>query len=300
MLMPTLRPLAGLLCRICIPFALVVVSLARPLPRYCALSLRRFGTISSDLSRAPTIGVMSTAQDLQDRVRSFRSKDKKRLAVLQGFFKTGKGQYGEGDQFLGVYNPDLRSIVRSTEDCVPLSELEHLLQSSYNEERALALLFLCDYYKRAKGDGARREEIFQFYLSQIARVNNWNLVDLSCYHIVGDHLMDKPRDLLLQFAKSDSLWERRIAVVSTFAFIKTGDFSTTLALASQLLEDKEDLMHKAVGWMLREVGKRNTETLHGFLRANAYKMPRVCLRYAVERLSDAQRKKYLKATEALD
>lgn len=249
-------------------------------------------------SRTSTLEVaMVTCKELQAKVRKFQTKD--RVATLQRFFKTGKGEYGENDKFLGVYNPQLRGIVKETEVEVPLHELEKLLASPYNEERALSLMFLADYFKRAKGNEQRQREIFDFYCSQTHRINNWNLVDISCYFIVGEHLFQKPRDLLLLWCKSESLWERRIAVVSTMAFIRQGDFSTTLELARQLLDDPEELIHKAVGWMLREIGKRDVDVLHKFLLEHAFRMPRVMLRYSIEKLKPSERTKYLNATESL-
>eukprot|EP01039_Chlorochromonas_danica_P006178 gene6178-6813_t len=253
-----------------------------------------------------------TAASLQEEVRRLRCRDKKTLARLQGFFKTGKGEYGEHDRFLGLTMPQLRGIVKAHRPSqtkspssppmqslplpLPLSEVEALLESPYNEERCLALIFLVDFFQQLPG---RQEEIFNFYCQHRHRVNNWNLVDISCYHIIGIYLMDKPRDLLLDWARSPSLWDRRIAIVSTWSFIRQDDLTTTWQIADMLLEDKEDLIHKAVGWMLREAGKRDKKALTTFLAERAHRMPRVMLRYALEKFPPTERKRYLKATEPL-
>lgn len=245
---------------------------------------------------------MVTAKSLVSKVRKHQSTDTKRLETLQRFFKTGKGEYGENDRFLGVYNPELRAIVKETVGEVPLPELAQLLASPFNEERALALMFLVDYYTKAKALPARRQEVYDFYCAHTAHINNWNLVDISCYHIVGAHLLgsaEADRGVLTAWAASEVLWERRIAMVSTMAFIRAGDFSSTLQLADMLLADPQDLMHKAVGWMLREVGKRDMSVLRGFLDERAHRMPRVMLRYAIEKMDEGRRKRYLKAEAPL-
>ena len=210
---------------------------------------------------------------------------------LQRFFKTGKGQYGAGDKFVGVRVPATRLIAR---DFLTLSpgDLNDLLDSEFHEHRFAALVILVDQYKKAKHDPAEQERLVDFYLAAMrrGRINNWDLVDCSAEFVVGEYLVDKPRDLLPRLARSGIVWERRIAVLSTFAFIKHGDASTTLELAAGLLNDKHDLIQKAVGWMLREVGKRvDRDLLVQFLRERAAQMPRVMLAYATEHLSQAER-----------
>ena len=208
---------------------------------------------------------------------------------LQRFFKTGKGEYGAGDKFVGVRVPATRTIAKGFPDLSP-GDLNDLLDSEFHEHRFAALVIMVAQYKRA--DAAEQERLFDFYLAAMrrGRINNWDLVDSSAEFIVGEHLLDKPRDLLPRLARSGIVWERRIAVLSTFAFIKHGDASTTLELASALLNDRHDLIQKAVGWMLREVGKRvDRDLLVQFLREHAAQMPRVMLAYATEHLSPAER-----------
>ncbi len=209
---------------------------------------------------------------------------------LAGFFKTGKGQYAEGDRFLGITVPAIRQLARQYQQ-LGLKDCERLLQSAYNDERLLALLILVEQYR--KGDVGIKNRVYQVYLNNRHRVNNWNLVDSSAPYIVGAHLLNRSRSLLYQLAKSRSLWERRIAVLATFAFIRAGDFADTLKLTEQLLGDEHDLMHKACGWMLREVGKRNQSVLEGFLRQHYAAIPRTMLRYAIERFAPANRTGYL-------
>ena len=209
---------------------------------------------------------------------------------LAGFFKTGKGEYGEGDQFLGITVPAVRGVAMQFRS-LPLKECEVLLQSKYNDVRLLALIILVRHYER--GDESVREAIFQIYLKHRQFVNNWNLVDSSAAQVVGAHLLNRNRKLLYELVTSKSLWDRRIAVISTFAFIRKNDFTDIFKLSEQLLEDRHDLMHKACGWMLREVGKRDESALKGFLKRFHQRMPRTMLRYAIERFSPAVRKAYL-------
>jgi len=209
---------------------------------------------------------------------------------LTGFFKTGKGQYAEGDRFLGIMVPAIRQLARQFRQ-LGLTDCERLLQSAYNDERLLALLILVEQYR--KGDAGIKNRVYQVYLNNRHRVNNWNLVDSSAHYIVGAHLLQQDRSLLYQLAQSRSLWERRIAVLATLAFIRAGDFADTLKLTEQLLGDEHDLMHKACGWMLREVGKRNQSVLEGFLRQHNAVMPRTMLRYAIERFAPSKRTGYL-------
>ncbi len=209
---------------------------------------------------------------------------------MQWFFKTGKGDYGEGDVFAGLKVPTQRKLAREFKDLI-LTDLKVLLNSSVHEERLIALFILVDRY--GKGNEKEKAEIFSFYMKNRKGINNWDLVDLSAPKIVGKHLLNKDRSLLYKFASSKNLWERRIAVLSTYEFIRQDDFETTLEVAEILLEDKHDLIHKAVGWMLREIGKRDLQTEEKFLKKHYKKMPRTMLRYAIEKFPESKRKKYL-------
>ena len=212
---------------------------------------------------------------------------------LQGFFKTAPGQYGAGDKFLGLRAPDLRRLVREYSE-LDDAEVFRMLESSWHEERLLALLFLVDKYHR--GDGTRRNGIHRAYLSNTRYINNWDLVDASAQYIVGPHLAVGNIGLLERLSRSDDIWERRIAIVSTFHFIRAGEFRPTLKIAKLLVNDPHDLIHKAVGWMLREVGKRDRSAEDAFLSRHYRKMPRTMLRYAIERHPERVRKQYLKGT----
>ena len=208
---------------------------------------------------------------------------------LKRFFKTGKGEYGAGDRFIGVRVPTTRAIVKGFTDLSP-GDLNDLLDSDIHEHRFAALVIMVAQYKKA--DAAEQERLVDFYLAAMrrGRINNWDLVDCSAEFILGEYLVDKPRDLLPRLARSGIVWERRIAMLSTFAFIKHGDATTTLEIAESLLADKHDLIQKAVGWMLREAGKRvDPELLLGFLREHAARMSRVTLSYATEHLAHADR-----------
>ncbi|MVU84033.1 DNA alkylation repair protein [Nocardia sp. ET3-3] len=217
---------------------------------------------------------------------------------LQRFFKTGPGEYGEGDVFIGVRVPQTRKAVKPFAG-LPLSEIDLLLDSPVHEHRLAGLVILNGEMARASrkrgGDEARQREIAEFYLAAVrrGRVNNWDLVDASAEFILGPWLSERPRDLLYEFAASDSLWERRVALLTTFAFIKQGDTSTTVDLCERLLADRRDLIQKAVGWMLREMGKRvDPAILTGFLDAHAADMGRTALSYATEHLTPEQRVHY--------
>lgn len=214
-------------------------------------------------------------------------------AVLQRFFKTSKGEYGEGDVFLGIKVPVLRGVANEFGD-LSLSEIQLLLNSKVHEKRMVALFVLIDQFK--KGSDADKERFFEFYLRNAKRVNNWDLVDLSAPNIVGSFLLDKDmkdRTVLYKLAKSNNLWERRIAIVSTFAFIRNNEFKDTLRISKLLLSDSADLIHKSVGWMLREVGKRDVVVLEKFLKPRYKQMPRTMLRYAIEKFDVGKRKRYL-------
>jgi 3-methyladenine DNA glycosylase AlkD len=222
--------------------------------------------------------------------------DEKRATVLRRFFKTGHGEYAEGDRFLGVTVPEQRSVARRFPD-LPLPELCKLLRSAVHEERLTALLIMVAQYRR--GNAARRERLHRAYLRHTRFINNWDLVDCSAEHVVGPHIARRPRPLLRRLARSPLVWERRIALLATFHFIKNGHAGETLWLARQLLRDGHDLIHKAAGWMLREVGKRvGQKPLRLFLDRHARAMPRTMLRYAVERLPAATKKEYLNRRRA--
>jgi 3-methyladenine DNA glycosylase AlkD len=222
--------------------------------------------------------------------RMLELADPARARTSAWFFKTGPGQYGEGDRFLGITLPVLRRLAREYETLAPRS-IVALLESPWHEERLLAVLILVRQYARA--DRAARDAIYQRYVTHRSRINNWDLVDSSAPQIVGAHLERRGRGFLRELARSPSLWDRRIAVLATLRFIKAGEFHDTLAIARMLLTDREDLIHKAVGWMLREVGKRDRDVLERFLRAHAARMPRTALRYAIERFPPALRRRYL-------
>jgi 3-methyladenine DNA glycosylase AlkD len=233
-----------------------------------------------------------TCSSLETVRRELRQcADPGQAAVLKRFFKTGPGEYGEGDVFIGVRVPEIRRLVRLHQD-LPLGQSERLLHSPVHEERLLALCLLVRQYE-GSGETLRRQ-IYRLYLKNLPHINNWDLVDCSAPHIVGRHLLGRSRAPLYRLAASRSLWARRIAVLATFYFIQQGDFADTLRLAKQLLGDPEDLIHKAVGWMLREVGKRSPHTAEAFLQRHCRAMPRTMLRYAVEKFPAAKRKKYLK------
>ncbi len=218
-----------------------------------------------------------------------------RAAISIRFFKTGKGQYGEGDRFRGIRVPELRRLAR-THAGLPLLQAEALLKSGFHEDRLLALLILVRTY--SKGNEDVRQEVFDLYLRNTAFINNWDLVDCSAEHIVGPHLSNQSKTLLLKMAHSNDLWERRIAVLSTFHYIKSGQFEHTLQMAKLLLNDEADLIHKAVGWMLREIGKRHLPAEETFLKRHYSKMPRTMLRYAIEQFPQAKRLAYLNGTIA--
>jgi 3-methyladenine DNA glycosylase AlkD len=209
---------------------------------------------------------------------------------LAGFFKTGKGQYAEGDRFLGIVVPEVRRLAKQFR-ALDLTQCEQLLQSPYNEARVLALAILIAHYD--KGDAKTKNAVVRLYVKNRHRVNNWNLVDGSAPYLLGARLLTRDRSLLYKLARSKSLWDRRIAVVATFAFIRQNDFGDTLKLTARLLKDEHDLMHKACGWMLREVGKRDSTVLEKFLIKHHREMPRTMLRYAIERFAPAKRAAYL-------
>ncbi len=216
--------------------------------------------------------------------------DPQRAANLAWFFKTGKGQYGEGDFFLGIQVPAQRGIALRYRT-LPLKDIHRLLASKIHEHRFTALEILVSQFERS-GEEAR-EEIVEFYLAHTARMNNWDLVDTSAPYIIGEHLRTRPRDLLDRLAESDSLWERRIAIVSTLTLIKNGEIKDTFRIARKLLADQHDLIHKAVGWALRESGRVSRPALLRFLASEYQRIPRTALRYAIEHFPPEERKRIL-------
>lgn len=221
-------------------------------------------------------------------LKALGSEEKRR--VLGAFFKTGKGQYGEGDMFLGLPVPLTRGVARRHKDA-PTAVAVSLLQSEWHEARLCGLLIMAEKMRTARGEEAR--VIFETYLANTGRINNWDLVDLSAPQVVGNYLKDKPRDVLYRLADSPLLWDNRIAIVSTYAFIKDGDLDDTYRLALRLIGHRHELMHKAVGWMLREAGKRDFARLRRFVDDHWREMPRTMLRYAIEKYPERERKEVL-------
>lgn len=231
-----------------------------------------------------------TTKEVRQALRDAAAPE--RIPVLRSFFKTGPGEYGEGDVFLGITVPATRAVVRRFKD-LDLEGVTELLHSEVHEERLAALLILVHQFER--GDDAHRERIVKLYLANTSWINNWDLVDTSASQIIGTYYLERPKTELRRLARSPLLWDRRIAIISTFAFIRAGSYDETLRLARLLLHDEHDLIHKAVGWMLREVGKRDEKLLVGFLEQHAHEMPRVMLRYSLERLDAPFRKRFMAA-----
>lgn len=230
-----------------------------------------------------------TAKNIQQELESYSTPEKKEF--LPYFFKTGKGQYGEGDKFLGVVVPDTRKVAKKHKQ-IDFADVATLLDNEYHECRLCALLILVERFKKATED--ERKMIYDFYLSKTRFINNWDLVDLSARDIVGEYLVDKDRTDLYRLADSSLLWDQRIAVVSTYTFIRKNDFKDIIALSEKLLNHKHDLMHKVIGWMLREAGKRDKSVLIAFLDKHYKEMPRTMLRYSIEKLSPEERAYYMK------
>ena len=212
--------------------------------------------------------------------------DAEKREIFPKFFKAGKGEYGEGDRFLGVTVPNIRAIAKLHKD-ISIEEIRGLIQSEWHEVRLCALIIMVE--KSKKKDEALRKELFNLYLSQTKRINNWDLVDLSCRFIIGEYLLDKSRDILYHLAQSPLLWDNRIAIVSTYAFIRKGQLEDTYALSDLMMQHPHDLMHKAIGWMLREAGKRDSERLYDYVMSHRADMPRTMLRYAIEKFSPKER-----------
>lgn len=217
-------------------------------------------------------------------------KDRDQAKILKRFFKTGKGEYGEGDIFLGIKVPVQRTVAQKYRT-LSYKDIQLLLRSNIHEYRLVALIILMGQYKSSDMRG--KERIFKLYLKNYKNINNWDLVDISAPLIVGDYLLDKPKKILYDFARSRNLWKKRIAIISTLTFIRNNAFDDTCRLAKILVDDKHDLIHKAVGWMLREVGKRDLKKEEEFLRKYYKNMSRTTLRYAIERFPEKRRMRYL-------
>lgn len=226
--------------------------------------------------------------EIRKEIKSVSNRDKAKF--LQRFFKTGKGEYAEGDVFLGIVVPVQRQIAKKYKE-LSFIELKVLITSKYHEERLIALLILVERFKKASED--EKERIVKFYLDNRKGINNWDLVDLSAPKIPGEYFLDKDRKILFKFAKSNDLWEKRIAVLSTYTLIRNNDFDDALKIYEILVNDKHDLIHKAVGWMLRELGKIDLKTEEKFLKKYYKTMPRTMLRYAIEKFPEKKRKAYL-------
>lgn len=231
-------------------------------------------------------------KDVDIKKELHKLSNSQKAEVLQVFFKTGKGEYAEGDRFYGIIVPVQRQLAKKYVD-LSFGEIKKLLKGEFHEERLVACLILVEKYRKANKE--KKRKIFEFYIENIQRINNWDLVDLSAPKICGAYLFENKnkKNILYELAKSDNLWKKRISIVTTFAFIKNGDFEDTLRISKMLLNDRHDLIHKAVGWMLREVGKRNQDIEEKFLKKYYQKMPRTMLRYAIERFDDQKRAYYM-------
>jgi len=232
-------------------------------------------------------------KELQELKRDLRKhKDSECAKIMQGYFKTGPGEYGEGDIFLGLKVGKIRSIAKKYKDASFLT-MKELLASKIHEQRVVAVIILI--YKFEKADLKEKNKVYKFYLKNISGINNWDLVDISCHKIIGAYLSitDSSREILYKFAKSNNLWKKRISIITTFYFIRKSDFKDSLKIAKILLNDKEDLIHKAVGWALREIGKKDLAVEENFLKKHYRNMPRTTLRYSIERFSEEKRQAYL-------
>ncbi|WP_428654054.1 DNA alkylation repair protein [Runella sp.] len=229
-------------------------------------------------------------QHIKNDLQQLGSPEK--AAFLSRFFKTGKGQYGEGDEFLGITMPEIREVVKKY-SMLSIEEWTELLQSPYHEFRMAALIGLMKRFQKSKKDELTQQIIFETYLLNLNNINNWDLVDVTCRDIIGAYLLHKERSVLYELAQRPHLWAQRVAIVSTWYFISRNQFSDTLQISELLLSHKHDLIHKAVGWMLREVGKRDELVLEEFLDTHVKQMPRTALRYAIERFPESKRKYYL-------
>ncbi|MFH0818829.1 MAG: DNA alkylation repair protein [Patescibacteria group bacterium] len=228
-------------------------------------------------------------KELQNNLQKLANPNQAKL--LQRFFKTAKGEYGEGDIFLGLKVPQLRVLAKKYMS-LSLNDVQIMLNGKFHEYRMTGLLILV--YKYKKADAKLKTDIYNLYIKNYNNINNWDLVDVTCPHIVGDYLLNKDRKILYQFAKSNHLWKKRIAMITCLAFIREKDFTDIIKLADILLHDQHDLIHKAVGWMLREAGKHDQKLLEAYLNRNYKTMPRTMLRYAIEKLPESKRQHYLR------
>jgi 3-methyladenine DNA glycosylase AlkD len=235
--------------------------------------------------------MLPTHQDIQQSLRKYATIERKRK--IEWFFKTGKGQYGEGDQFIGVTNPDVRKVARQYQD-IDLQEIEFLLHSPIHEDRLCALIILVNQNKKA--NLATRQKIVKLFLNNLEFINNWDLVDCSAHYILGRAIAEEVENIKIldKLANSQTLWERRIAIISTMYFISQNNITETLRIAKVLLSDKEDLIHKAVGWTLREAWKKQPQEVENFLKDNYTQIPRTTLRYTIERMEESKRKMFLR------
>ena len=218
-------------------------------------------------------------------------KNPEKIKIYSNFFKTGKGQYGEGDKFLGITIPQQRAIAKKYPN-LTLKDIQKLLNDPIHEIRITALIILVEQYKKA--DESLKNKIYNFYMKNSKKMNNWDHVDCTAPYIAGPHLLNKNKSILYKFAKSKNLWERRISIITTYHFIKNNKFTDTIKIAEILLKDDHDLIHKAVGWMLREVGKKDQKLLEKFLKKHHKIMPRTMLRYSIEKFTESKRKFYMK------
>lgn len=234
---------------------------------------------------------MSITKSVINDLKKYTDPQKKE--IFPKFFKTGKGEYGEGDKFWGITVPNIRIVAKQYYKDISLNDIKELINNEIHEIRLTGYIILT--YKYEKGDSSQKEEIVNFYLNNLQGVNNWDIVDLSCPKILGEYLISHPekRYLLYQLANSNNLWEQRISIVSTYPFIKKNDFTDTLQISSTLLSHKHDLIHKAIGWMLREVGKKDITVLRNYLDENIHILPRTTLRYSIEKMDKEERDKYL-------
>lgn len=225
------------------------------------------------------------------RILKFKGNTKK-AKLLSGFFKTGKGEYGEGDIFLGINMPEIREVAKQFKD-LDFVEIENLLKSKYHEIRMTALLILVYKVSGFRVDDKLREKVFKFYLKNSEYVNNWDLVDVTCTHTIGEYLVNRDKEILYKLAKSKNLWEKRIAIVSTASFIRLGNISETFLICEILMHDEHDLIHKACGWMLREAFKKDADQVRKFLEQHVSVMPRTMLRYAIEKMPKKEREYFM-------
>lgn len=237
---------------------------------------------------------MNRAEEIIGKLKQLGSKEKSE--ILQRFFKTAKGEYGEGDLFIGVKVPEIREIVKKSGNDVSFETIDELVKSEYHESRMAALFFLIKKFEKAKNEECIREQCVNTYLNYTEYINNWDLVDLSCPKILGPWFENRNRKTLYDLADSGTLWQERIAMVTCLYFINKNDFKECLIFADKFISHKHDLMHKATGWMLREVGKRNIGVLKEFLNSRYKNMPRTMLRYAIEKFPEEERQQYLKGT----